>query len=458
MAITGLSLTRQTLYTEDFDMEMKTKWINLIRALIIVIISVVVLIGLTNVLTLKSEDGINQLQALYKQPEDSIDVLFLGSSHVYCDIATGVLWDNYGMASFDLGGAEVPPWVSYYHLKEALKTQKPKVVCYEISVSTIYPTLYQNDEWAVDNCYGMKWNKNRIDSLRLNSEGDDFYKRLIPLNIMHGRYNNLGENDFRNVRDSEKYKGFDPRENIVGEETPDISKVTDVVPCSEKAEENIRSIIRLTRDEGIDIVLFVSPYPVKEEEQKICNYIEQIVISENVPFLNFNRSYDEIGIDFSEDFDGNTHVNYSGNYKYTDYLGRTLKDMYDIPDRRGDSRYVSWEWDKVIQQNQRTDQEIRKCEKAEDILNLTQYGYITFAVIDGKGYIMDNNEIVASGDEGFRLTYESGDDVFLFYGWMDNNNSLYSVFINDEEHIEFAGNILFVYDAIRHEYIRSIYF
>ena len=439
-------------------MEKKTKRINIIRALIIVITAVVVLIGLTRVLTLKSEDGINQFQALYKQPKDSIDVLFLGSSHVFCDIATGVLWDNYGMASFDLGGAESPPWVSYYHLKEALKTQKPKVVCYEISVPTIYPTLYQDDEWAVDNNYGMKWNKNRIDNLRANSEGDDFYRRLIPLNIMHGRYNDLEENDFRNVRDSAKYKGFDPRESVMEEETPDMSNVTDMVPCSEKAEEYIRNIISLTRAEGLDLVFFVSPYPINEDEQKIGNYIEKIAESENVPFLDFNKRYEEMGIDFNEDFDGNTHVNYSGNYKYTDYLGKTLKEMYDIPDRRGDSRYVSWDWDKLIQENQRIDQEIKKCENAEDVLNMAQNGYIIFAIIDDKGYIMDNNEIVASGDADFRLIYESGDDTFLFYEWMDKDNKLCSLFINDEEHIEFVGNMIFVYDSVRHEYVRSIYF
>ena len=132
--------------------------------------------------------------------------------------------------------------------------------------------------------------------------------------------------------------------------------------------------------------------------------------------------------------------------------------MYDIPDRRGDSRYVSWDWDKLIQENQRIDQEIKKCEKAEDVLNMAGNGYIIFAVIDGKGYIMKNNEIVESGDAGFRLVYESGDDTFLFYEWTDKDDQLCSLFINDEEHIEYVGNMFFVYDSARHEYVRSIYF
>ena len=57
-----------------------------------------------------------------------IDVLFLGSSHVHCNVNTQLLWDEYGMAAYLMTGAEQPLWNSYYNLKEALKTQKPRLV------------------------------------------------------------------------------------------------------------------------------------------------------------------------------------------------------------------------------------------------------------------------------------------------------------------------------------------
>ena len=203
----------------------KTKIINFIKMLIIIATAVVIVCVLSKILVLKSEDGINQFDALYKQPENSIDVFFVGSSKVYCDIATGVLWEKYGIASFDLGGAEAPAWVSYYQLKEALRRQRPKVICYEVSVPAMYPDiLNQSTEWATDNTYGMKWNSNRTEQLRANSETEEDYRtRLNPFNIMHGRYNDLQENDFTNVRNTARYKGFDPREKIVEMETPDIS-------------------------------------------------------------------------------------------------------------------------------------------------------------------------------------------------------------------------------------------
>ena len=252
-------------------MEKKSRLINFIKALIIIVTAVAIVIGTSRILLLKSEDGINQFQAFYKQPENSIDVIFSGSSKVYCDISTGVLWDNYGIAAFDLGGAEAPSWVSYYQLKEALKTQRPKVICYEVSVAAMYSMLTQANNWASDNSYGMKWGKNRVDLIKENSEEEEFLSRLNPFNIMHGRYKDLDENDFTNVRNSVVYKGFDPREAVIEMDTPTMDGVIETEPCTEKEDIYFRKIIELAKQEGIPILLFASPYGVTEKEQKILN-------------------------------------------------------------------------------------------------------------------------------------------------------------------------------------------
>lgn len=200
------------LYMEGSSVKNSKVICNTAKGISILIIIAIVLIGLNRLLLLKSEDGINQLQAFYKQDNNTIDALFVGSSHVYCDISTGVLWDEYGIAGFDLGGAEAPSWTSYYHLKEALKTQRPQVIFYEISIASIRPTLYSPEFWVEDNNYGMKWNINRIEMLRANTLEETFPKLLFPLSAMHGRYNDLEENDFVNVRNTVNYKGFDPHE------------------------------------------------------------------------------------------------------------------------------------------------------------------------------------------------------------------------------------------------------
>ncbi len=435
-----------------------TKIINLIKAAVIIIAAVLIVCSLSRVLLLKSEDGINQIQALYRQPKDSIDVIFLGSSKVYCDIATGVLWDNYGIAAFDLGGAEAPSWVSYYQLKEALKTQRPKVVCYEVSVAAMYDMLTQANNWASDNNYGMKWNKNRIDMLKIDSEEKDYRIRLNPFNLMHGRYTDLKENDFTNVRDSAKYKGFDPRENIYEMDTPDTGSITGTEPCTEKEEEYIKKLIELTKSENIPVILFASPYGVTEREQMILNYVGDIAAAENVEFIDFNKRYEDIGMDFSGDMADSGHLNYNGNYKFTNYFGSVLKSEYDIPDRRGDERYLSWDHDASLQNFERNDLRLLDVEDVGEIMSLTQSGYLVFVVSDEKACIFDDGVVVAEGENDFRLSWESGDNTFILSEKMQKGRQLISLFVDDEEKIESYGNTLFIYDKVRHEYVRSMAF
>lgn len=451
------SLTLRILYTEDSDkVKEHKKLINFIKAVLIIVTAAAILCGLSRILLLKSEDGINQFQAFYKQPENSIDVIFSGSSKVYCDIATGVLWENYGIAAFDLAGAEAPSWVTYYQLKEALRTQKPKVFCYEVSVTAMFSQLTQANNWATDNSYGMKWNSNRIDQLRVNSTEDEFLMRLNPFNIMHGRYKDLSENDFTNVRDSVNYKGFDPRENIHELDTPDTINITDSEPCSDKEIEYMKKLIDLTREEGIEMVMFVSPYDVSEKEMRILNYVEEFARSEGVEYIDFNKRYDDIGMDFSRDMADTGHLGYTGNYKFTDYFGSILKEKYDLPDHRGDDRYQSWEWDAALQDYERNDLRIVQSEDAAQILNMVQKGYVVFVTNDDRASIFYDGEFVENGEGDYRLTYKVGEDSFLFT--RDRVNNLYRLFINDDEYTGKHLNVVIVYDAVLRRYVKAIYY
>ncbi len=434
---------------------------NLIKATAVAGMAILIVIVVSRLVVLKSRDGINQMQALYKQPKNTIDVLFLGSSLVYCNISPGILWEEYGIASFDLAGAEAPPWVSYYMLKEALKTQKPKLICYEVSIPAIYPTPHQSDEWSVDNNYGMKWNLNRIMQLYENSDIRDFYRRLIPMHMMHGRYNDLSENDFKNKYDSSSYKGFKEKEGFNVRKEPDISSFTDSVPCSQKAEDYIRRIIDLASDEGIPIMLFVSPRDCYKEEHEICNYIGSVAVSEGAKYRDFNSDYDQIGIDFETDMADGTHLNYKGYSKFTRYLGSTLNIEYDLPDRRGDSNYVSWDIDSARQRNERNNNLIKESENAAEVLSKTGDGYIVFAINDDEASVINNSETVREieiSDKGYKLSYQYGGDSFLMTDTGDYGQRMCSFFVNDEEYLEPHGNRLFVYDNLNRLFVRSIEF
>ena len=74
------------------------------------------------------------------------------------------------------------------------------------------------------------------------------------------------------------------------------------------------------------------------------NYAREIAEEYGVEFIDYNEYYDEIGIDFQNDFGDIGHLNYLGNRKFTSVLGEHLVDEYNLTDRRGDTTglYDSW--------------------------------------------------------------------------------------------------------------------
>lgn len=323
---------------------------NLLKGIIVIAVFAIALIIANRILMLKSEDGYDQMQSYYKQEKNTVDVLFLGSSKIYCQIDTGILWDEFGISSFDLGGAEAPAWNSYYFMREALKTQTPKVIMYDATiVGYRQDVLTQPEVWSMTNNYGMHWNRNRVEQLYNNTENiEQFKKLLFPLDSMHSRYKELTKNDFKDVNNDISYKGFDYRNTTQSFDRPDMSSVTDIAPCDEKHEKYLRLMIGLAREKNIPFVVMITPYVVTPEQQVYFNYVEQICNEENVTYIDFNKMYDELGLDFQTDMSEDIHVNLAGSQKLTEYLGKYVKEGYEVADHRGDALYSSWDKDAEI--------------------------------------------------------------------------------------------------------------
>lgn len=75
----------------------------------------------------KYEDGITTIDHFYDLPQDTVDVLLLGSSHMGMNVDPSLLWDLRGIAAYNCWGSMQQPWNTYYYLKECLKYQTPKL-------------------------------------------------------------------------------------------------------------------------------------------------------------------------------------------------------------------------------------------------------------------------------------------------------------------------------------------
>lgn len=325
-------------------MKLKVKKKNLIRLAFILLL--VVSIGLvSDVLSIKSKHGIDQKEGLYHQPPDTIDVVMMGSSHIHCNVNTGLLWEKYGIAGYDYSGAEQPLWMTYFYLKELYKYQNPKVIVLDLYAPARYKEDYQYN-WIAENIYGMRFSSDKLEMLMVSVEPDRILHYFPSFAIYHSRYDELEEKDFHNFvwddKKKENFKGYTPHWNRNPQIRPEGSeKKGDGL--TEKSEMYLYKIIDYAKEQGSELILMAAPYVVEAEDRSSYEQIAEIAAKEDIRFIDFNHCYDEMGLDFERDFNDDSHLNYWGSCKFTDYLGKILDSYVQIPDRRGDVAYLSWE-------------------------------------------------------------------------------------------------------------------
>ncbi len=312
-----------------------------------------------------TEHGVKQTIALYDQPEDSIDVLVLGSSHVHYGVNTAYLWEKHGIAAYDYSSAEQPLWVSYHYLIEACKTQKPKVVVLDFFT----PAAFQENHkykysFLSDSLYGFKFSLNKLMMMHACFDGDpDLWNKYFPAFFgYHDQYADVEPEDIDKLfEDYEDFKGFTPYFAMDPTEIYGID-TKNVLPPSAKSQKYLKKIIDYTKKHDIELYITIVPYKVNteqvtdvvQEEDKRYNWLREYVAQltnegyDNLYFDYTVERLDSFGILFGvgTDMYDSTHLNYYGSCKFSDFLGKDLLDRYGrdlIPDHRGDEKYSSWD-------------------------------------------------------------------------------------------------------------------
>lgn len=375
--------------------------------LILCMLSGIVLAG--NAATLnRTSEGCIQLADFYKMPSNTIDVLFIGSSHVYYSVNTCQLYDEHGMTSYLLASPGQPVWIGYYFLEEALKTQSPGLVVFDVC------TLYQKEDYfgsmSWESLISMKPSRtkwNAIEAAGVTDKAAAFFS--FP--YYHTRYSELKKRDYVNT-DRVRYNGYKPDFTTISEH--ELAKWANVnkenfdqaEPINERVEEYLRKLIELCQNKGISIALVNSPFVNQSEvKQKAYNYVGMIAEEYGVPFLDSNFYLEEMQIDFAKDLLEPSHLNYYGSAKYTGYLAEWLKERFVIPDRRGDSTYSHWEETsgrfQHIELNGRKLAEIStQAEYLNAALQQTDCVTVTYQAPDGELVVYEDGTPVFTGPSG----------------------------------------------------------
>lgn len=278
----------------------------------------------------------SRYDGFYEQPENSIDMVFIGSSHSYCTFDPENFDSVLGTNSWQLGTPLQHYDTSYFVLKEVLKTQKPKIVVLE---------LYWD---MLDDKFEMKQANSFFEVLNDDNVKKEYIKEIFPINekvkysILPIRYQQdyfAYEADEIGKNIESRYGVSKPKAETNGTEyylAKGYTYCDTVIPDSKLDETNqfkgfdgsdwepddtqlkyINKIAELCKENDIELVLVTAPIANVSMDyitdyNSVHDKMAEIAGNIDAKYIDFNIINSEEGLLKLENFRDDAHLNDSG--------------------------------------------------------------------------------------------------------------------------------------------------
>lgn len=282
---------------------------------------------------------------------EDLDMIYIGGSAAYVYWQPLKAWNDCGFTSYSYANDTVQAESIKAYLEQARTTQNP-----ELYVIGVRAFQYYSDEQVEA---GLR---NGTDSMDLTSPArykllNDYFKNrnisedtdvlsyYLDIAKYHTNTANLGSSlawSFINNKGISANKGWEWIDLYGYLDEPQGFQTDDRAELPENAKKILVDLLEYCKTENLNVLFVVCPYYLTMVDQAKYNTIGDIVERYGFDFLNTNDYYDEMGIDFSQDFYNKNHVNLFGAEKYTAFLENYITSNYNMPDHRGDSQYESW--------------------------------------------------------------------------------------------------------------------
>ena len=316
---------------------------NLIKSVTFILIFLILLFLTFKIFWLEK----NPITYFYKEPKNTLDIIYIGSSNAFAHFNTTLAYEEYGFTTGMLSYNAQPFAATEYLIKESKKYQNPNLYIIDIQKSASdFSQMEESDIRRVTD--SMKNSQNRSDTIDalLNyanipkEQYVNYYYSFLKYHEAWKSPRSIYINIFGN---KELYKGYlFSKETIVRHPIKEYEWKNEIVNLDKENIVVLENLLNYIKKENLN-VLFVVPKRFYEDE-KICKLNHSIsIIKENgFNVVNFN-TLDDFEVDFENDFYNEQHLNVWGATKYTLYFSKYLKENYDnLGYHKNDKCYLSW--------------------------------------------------------------------------------------------------------------------
>ncbi len=304
------------------------------------------------------------LSTFYTEPKDSADVVFIGSSALYRFISPVQIYYKHGITALNYSAAALDIHTTEGLIDEIIEHQHPKLIVVEMrnyvnncdnyleGIGFTKKNLAAKERFFKDLVYNMPNSKNRAKVINdvvgtvlkkdpVEWQHKNLYSNYKDLSVFETaqwqtKYENYVEKlpikykTKKGTYNGEKYKGTVASTGIMSIKKNDFSKYTKKKKITGEWLDVLNGIIEKAKSCGTKVMFMSSPYSVDKKSVAYENATGSIIKANGLKYLNCNKYYKKIGLDFKRDFYDDKHANISGMVKVTNYVAKYIVKNYKL--------------------------------------------------------------------------------------------------------------------------------
>ena len=301
----------------------------------------------------------NRIRRFHNEPEDTIDLVIIGSSDVYTGFSAGLAYKEYGIRAYpySISGETCLMWETM--VRDILKTQHPDVIMIET-----YGAGYSNKhlkETAPETFKLLDTMPLSVDKYREAkrmaemTDDSDTLSFLLPFIKYHGSYGSY----FRNLKyyfwlrkeKTSPLKGIHNKTaQFEAERLLDLSEVDDTKALASTSDQAVRDFMEYCKTIDTRIVFVKFPMLAKEEGSFMynkhlrSNEVGRIAEENGFDFISMQKYAHEMGLDDRGDFYDYGHANVYGQEKITRKLCEIAQERYSVSSEKTGDEDIDNAW------------------------------------------------------------------------------------------------------------------